>query len=154
MSDIPVEELLAQIQRHLDARQGARAGEVAPLPHGDRFSATVYDSLEEASAVMDAIRVESFVSPSHLPLIGGAWQKVRWLAHDLVVYYVNRLAGAQGVFNREIVVALKGLVVDLDRGGQADPSEEFADLRREVAALRDQVAALRAQSAAHPSDQT
>ena len=27
MSDVPVEQLLAQIQRHLDARQGTRRGQ-------------------------------------------------------------------------------------------------------------------------------
>lgn len=146
MSDVPVEKLLAQIQRHLDARQGARAGEVAPLPHGDRFSTTVYDALEEASAVMDTIRVAPFVSPAHLPVVGGVLQKARRLAHDLVVYYVNRLAGAQSVFNRQIAAALIALVADLDRGGQANPKDDIVALRKEVAALRSQVAALEATS--------
>jgi hypothetical protein len=152
MSDVPVEELLAQIQRHLDARQGVRTGDSAPALHGDRFSAAVYDALEEAGAVLDTVRVELSLSPPHLPLIGGAWQKARRLAHDLVVYYVNRLAGAQGVFNREIVTALRGLVADLDRGGPADSSEEIAELRREITTLRDQLAALRSQSIAASSD--
>jgi len=152
MSDVPVEELLAQIQRHLDARQGASSGSATPAPHGDRFSAAVYDALEEASVVLDAVRVEPFLAPSQLPLIGGAWQKARRLAHDLVVYYVNRLAGAQGAFNREIVAALRGMVADLDRGGPADPGEEIAELRREVAALREQVALLRSQRVAGASN--
>jgi hypothetical protein len=152
MSDVPVEELLTQIQRHLDARQGPRGGDSAPAPHGDRFSVAVYDALEEASAVMDTIRVEPFLTPSHLPVIGGMWQRLRGAAHSLVVYYVNRLAGAQGAFNREIAAALKGLVADLDRGGRADPREELAELRRELMALRAQVAALRAQSETRPVD--
>ncbi len=151
MADEPVEELLAQIQRHLDARQGARGGVAAP-PRGDRFSPAVYDALEEAGAALDTVRVEPFLSPPHLPLIGGVWQKVRRPAHDLAVYYVNRLAGVQAVFNREIVAALRGLVADLDRGGSADLGEEIAALRREVAALRREVAALRLQNAPPPSD--
>jgi hypothetical protein len=149
MSDVPVEELLAQIQRHLDARQGVRASEVAALPHGDRFSTTVYDSLEEASAVMDTIRVAPFVSPAHLPVVGGVWQKARGLAHGLVVYYVNRLAGVQGVFNREITAAVTALVADLDRDGRADAKDDMLTLRAELAALRAQVAALEATSV-HP----
>lgn len=152
MSDVPIEDLLAQIQCHLDARRGVRTGDAASALHGDRFSAAVYDALEEADAALDTIRVEPFLSPPHLPLLGGPWQKVRRLAHALVVYYVNRLAGAQGVFNREVVAALRGLVADLDRGGPADPGEEIAELRREIAALRDQVAVLRAQHAAGTSD--
>lgn len=152
MSDVPVEEMLAQIQRHLDARQGGRGGGVA-APHGDRFSPSVYEALEEAGAMLDTVRVEPFLSPLRLPLIGDVWQKVRRPAHDLVIYYVNRLAGAQAAFNREIVTALRGLVADLDRGGAADPAEEIAALRREVAALRQQVAALQPQNAAPPSDE-
>jgi len=142
MSDVPVEELLAQIQRHLDARQGASSGSATPAPHGDRFSAAVYDALEEASVVLDAVRVEPFLAPSQLPLIGGAWQKARRLAHDLVVYYVNRLAGAQGAFNRQITAALTALITDLDRGGRADLAAEVALLRDDTAALKAQVSAL------------
>ncbi|MGC8780462.1 MAG: hypothetical protein ACP5UQ_06315 [Anaerolineae bacterium] len=153
MSDLPVEELLAQIQRHLEARRGVHSSDAAPASHGDRFSAAVYDALAEADAMLDTVRVDPFLSPPHLPLLGGAWQKVRKLAHDLVIYYVNRLAGAQGAFNREIVTALRGLVADLDRGGPANPDEKIAELQREIAALREQVAALRAQSAARLSDQ-
>lgn len=139
MSDQPVEQLLEQIQRHLDARQGVRAGAVAAPPRGDRFSAAVYDTLQEAGVVMDAIHVQPALTPPHLPLIGGLWQKVRGQAHALAVFYVNRLAGLQGVFNREILAALSALVGDLDRGGRADPGGDVASLRAEVAALRAQV---------------
>lgn len=143
MSDVPVEQLLEQIQRHLDARQGRRDSVAAP-PHGGRFSPMVYDTLEEAGVIMDTIRVEPSLTPPHLPLIGGLWQKARGQVHNLVVFYANRLAGVQGVFNREIVAALSALVTDLDRGGQADFGGEIAALRKEVDALRAQVAALQA----------
>lgn len=149
MPDVSVAELLAQIQRHLDARQGARGSADASPAHGDRFSTTIYDALEEASAVMDTIRVEPFVSPAHLPVVGGVWQKARGLAHGLVVYYVNRLAGVQGVFNREITAAVTALVADLDRGGRADAEDDMLALRAELAALKAQVADLEATSA-HP----
>jgi len=139
MSHASVEQLLEQIQRHLDARQGAHQGPAAVHGHGDRFSETVYDTLEEAGVVLDSIRVHSALTPPHLPLIGGVWQKVRGRAHDLVVFYVNRLAGVQSVFNREILAVLSAVVSDLDRGGRADLGSEFAALRAEVAALRAQV---------------
>jgi hypothetical protein len=143
MSAIPVEQLLEQIQRHLDARQGPHTRSAAPL-HGDRFSETVYDTLEEAGVIMDSIRVQPSLTPPHLPLIGNLWQRVRVQGHDLVVFYVNRLAGAQGAFNREIVGALTALVCDLDRGGRAAPEAEIAVLRAELQALRAEVDALKA----------
>lgn len=144
MADVPVEQLLEQIQRHLDTRQGARVGGVAAPLRGDRFSETVYEALEESSVVMDAIHVQPSLTPPRLPLIGGPWQKMRGQAHALVVFYVNRLAGLQGVFNREIVAALTALVHDLDRGGRADPEAELAALRAELHALRAEVDTLKA----------
>ena len=136
MSDAPVEQLLEQIQRHLDARQGVSIGSAAVSGHGDRFSTAVYDALDEASVVMDSIYVQPALTPPHLPLIGGLWQKVRIQAHNLVVFYVNRLAGLQGVFNREIMAALSGLVRDLDHDSREDVRAEIAALRAEVSALR------------------
>lgn len=147
MADVPVEQLLEQIQRHLDARQGVSIGSVAVSGHGDRFSTTVYDALDEASVVMASIHVEPALTPPYLPLIGGLWQKVRIQAHSLVVFYVNRLAGLQGVFNREAVAALTVLVRDLDSGGRADSRCEITALRAEVSALRAEVDALKAGAA-------
>jgi hypothetical protein len=70
-------------------------------------------------------------------------------AHKLVVFYVNRLAGAQGTFNREIVGALIALVYDLDRGGRANPEAEIAALRADVDALRAEVDALKTNAPEH-----
>jgi hypothetical protein len=139
MADVPIEQMLEQIQRHLDARQGALAGSAAASSHGDRFSEMVYDSLEEAGVVIDSIQIQPALTPPHLPLIGDVWQKVRWQAHALVVFYVNRLAGTQGVFNRAIMGALTVLVSDLDRGGRANLEAEIAELRAELQALRAEV---------------
>lgn len=144
MADEPVEVLLARIQRYLDAKQGqALSAHAAPTRFGGSFSDEVYDRLEEAEAVMGAISVQPFLSPPHIPIIGGLWQRVRLAAHQLVVFYVNRLAGAQGTFNREIAGGLAALVHDLDRGGRANPDAEAAALRAEVRALRAEVEALK-----------
>jgi hypothetical protein len=150
VADEPVEVLLARIQRHLDAKMGQAApAQTAPAQSGGGFSNEVYDRLEEADVVMGAISVQPFLSPSHIPIIGGLWQRVRLAAHQLVVFYVNRLAGAQGTFNREIVGALTALVHDLDRGGRVNPDTEIAALRAEVRALRVEVDALKANASEH-----
>jgi hypothetical protein len=116
---------------------------------GGDFSEEVYDRLEEADAVMGAISVEPFLSPPHIPIVGGLWQRVRLAAHQLVVFYVNRLAGAQGTFNREIAGALTALVHDLDRGGRANPEADLATLRAEMRALRAEVEALKTNTPGH-----
>lgn len=150
MTDEPVEALLERIQRHLDAKEGQAApAQAAPARSGGSFSEEVYDRLEEADAVMGAISVQPFLSPAHIPIIGDLWQRVRLAAHQLVVFYVNRLAGAQGTFNREITGALTALVHDLDRGGRANPDADLAALRAEVNALRAEVDALKSNTRGH-----
>jgi hypothetical protein len=143
MSDESVKALLERIQHHLDAKRGAVATPIEAVRSGG-FSAEVYERLEDADAVSSALSVQPFLSPSHIPVVGAMWQRVRLAAHRLVVFYVNRLAGAQAAFNREVVAVLTFLVRDLDRGGRANPEAEIAALRAEVSALRAEVAALKA----------
>jgi hypothetical protein len=150
VADESVEVLLERIQRHLDAKQGqAPPAHAAPARSDGSFSDEVYDRLEEADVVIGAISVQPFLSPRQIPIIGGLWQRVRLAAHQLVVFYVNRLAGAQGAFNREIAGAVTALVHDLDRGGRANPDAEVAALRAEVAALRADVDTLKSNTRGH-----
>ena len=150
MTDEPVEALLERIQRHLDVKKGQAApAQAASARSGGSFSEEVYDRLEEADAVIGAISVQPFLSPPHILVIGGLWQRARLAAHQLVVFYVNRLAGAQGTFNREIVGALTALIHDLDRGGRVNLDTEIAALRAEVRALRAEVDALKSNTRGH-----
>lgn len=146
MSKVPIEELLERVQKHLDARKGA-SPKVETVHRGGFFSPAVYDQLEEAGAVMGSIYVKPFLTPPHLPVIGGLWQRMRSAAHELVVFYVNRLAGAQAAFNREVVACLNALVEDLDTGGRANLQSEIVALREEVKSLRAQLNALDAAAA-------
>lgn len=151
MSDEAIEALLVRIQRHLDARTKAGAGSTTAAATGHdvqrRFSPAVYERLEEAEAVLDAISVQPSLTPPHLPLVGPLWQRVRAAAHHLVVFYVNRLAGAQGVFNRELLGGLTALIDDLEQDTPGPSDREIGALRAEVQALRGEVEALKARSA-------
>lgn len=145
MVEEPIEMLLARIQRHLDRRAGQSAPNQPALPRmNGRFSAEVYKRLTEADAIKDAIAVELSLVPSSLPLLGSLWQRVRMAAHQLVVFYVNRLAGAQAAFNRELLAALIALVRELERSEPTALEAEVAKLRAEVQALRAEVQALQA----------
>ncbi|MCS7220896.1 MAG: hypothetical protein RML36_14525 [Anaerolineae bacterium] len=145
MVEESVEVLLDRIQRYLDSRVGqpTSARPAALLAMKGRFSTEVYERLTEADAIKDAIAVELSLTPFSLPLLGGLWQKARMAAHRLVVFYVNRLAGSQAAFNREIVAGLIALVRDLERDEPAALEAEVARLRTEVQALQAEVAALR-----------
>ncbi len=141
----PVEVLLDRIQRYLDRRAGQPAPSQPALPRmNGRLSAEVYERLTEADAIKDAIAVELSLAPSSLPLLGSLWQRARMAAHQLVVFYVNRLAGAQAAFNRELLAALIALVRDLERSEPAALEAEVARLRAEIQALQAEVKALQA----------
>ncbi len=149
MAEEAVEVLLERIQRHLDARVRQAPAPASVTAMRSRvpqsFVPAVYEHLEEAEAVMEGISVQPFLTPLQMPLIGRLWQRLRAAAHQLVVFYVNRLAGAQGAFNREIFGTVAALVEDLDRA-RVDRDAEIAALRAEVQALRDEVASLRARA--------
>ena len=154
--EIKIEDLLARIQAYLDTRQGTTqpGGRGVSIRPRGAFSAEVYERLEEAEVIAEAVHVTPFLTPVHLPIVGALWQRIRGAAHDLAIFYVNRLAGAQAAFNREVVAGWAALVDDLDRGGRANSADDLASLRAEVAALRDQVAALRAQDETRPAGRT
>lgn len=141
MSETPVEELLDRVQCHLSRKKDAVLGMDTSRRKGV-FSEAVYEGIEEAQAILSAIYVQPFLTAPRIPLVGRLWQRLRIAAHGLVVFYVNRLAGLQGAFNREVTVCLDALANDLDTGGRASLQNELKTLRSEVQALRAQIEAL------------
>ena len=145
MVEEPIEVLLDRIQRYLDGRVGRPAPSQPTLPRmNGRLLAEVYERLTEADAIKDAIAVELSLAPSSLPLLGSLWQRARMAAHQLVVFYVNRLAGAQAAFNRELLAALIALVREVERSEPTRLEAEVAKLQAEVQALRTEIQALQA----------
>jgi hypothetical protein len=54
------------------------------------------------------------LTESRLPLVGGVAQRLRAALHELVLFYVNRLAARQIRFNEHTARALVVLVRDLE----------------------------------------
>jgi hypothetical protein len=144
-----VDTLLAHITDHIATHRSAPPAPPAAARKG-HFSETTYDRIDEAAVLADSVHVQPFLTPSGAPIIGGLWQRVRASAHQLVVYYVNRHAGAQVAFNREITGGLRDLVQDLDEDGGPATAMEVAALRAEVRALRERLDRLE-QGAAAPA---
>jgi hypothetical protein len=106
-----------------------------------RFSPEVYANLRRANATADRIAVSQQVSEQRIPVIGGVLQRVRQALHQLVVYYVNMLAGNQIRFNESMATAVTSLVADLEH------ETELASLQAEVQALQARLAALETKEA-------
>ncbi len=111
-------------------------------PEGKRhFDKVVYHNLRRANATYDGITVKKYVSPRSVPLVGKLVQRLRGVAHDLVIYYVNMLGSRQMLFNGALVHLLNSLMEGLEQDA-AHNAQELAALQAQVRALRAQVAEL------------
>lgn len=101
-------------------------------PEGD-FDVDLYYHLRRANEAYPHVGAESDLAPSpatRLPLIGPLWARVRRQAHNLVLFYLNKLAGRQATVNRHLVSVLNRMSIQL----QAQEAE-LECLRKEVERL-------------------
>jgi hypothetical protein len=134
--EIDVEDIMRQIRAHIARRQGQMAGTTPPPPRDGRMAQELYDELYQANATFDKAYVSPYLTASHVPLVGGLWQRARQSAHNLVIFYANRLAAAQMGFNHHVVRVLNEIVRALD---EDDSAARLARLEQEVAELRAQL---------------
>lgn len=129
------------IMRQVRALLGEQLPAVERLPHdaGRAPVSPAFDELRGAEAGVRGLEATPYVAPARVPLIGGLLDRARLAFHRLVVFYVSRLADAQGRFNRETVAALEGLA--------ASDADRIARLEGQVAALEARVRALEAAGA-------
>lgn len=134
--EIDIEDIMRQIRAHIARRQGQVSGAMVPPPHQGRLRPELYDELYQANVTYDKLTLSPYLTPTRLPFVGGLWQRLRRAAHNLVIFYVNRLAVAQAAFNAHAVRVLNYIVRSLD---EDETPERLARLEREVAELRAQL---------------
>jgi hypothetical protein len=105
----------------------AYADGLYPLSPDAVFGRDLYESVRYAGLGYDKVNVEMALTESRLPLIGGAVQQLRAALHQLVLFYVNRLAARQIRFNEQVARSLAAMVRDLEA--------EVRDLRARIAEL-------------------
>ena len=146
--EVNVEEIMARIRERVQQRR-ARAeaeglaydrlvdGDLAFDASGRRLGADFYYDLYQARQGADSIWVSlSVIGNQRYPQMLGAFiTRIHHAAHQLVLYYVNMLAGRQVNFNRAVIGAVSGL---------AEANESMAErmeaLEKEVADLRERLA--------------
>ena len=135
--DLDAEAIMREIRARIRARRAeakargldfeAYADGLYPLPPDALFSRDLYEAVRYVGLGWDKVGVEMALTESRLPLVGGLVQRLRTALHELVLFYVNRLAARQIRFNEQTARALTILVRDLEA--------EIADLRARVTAL-------------------
>ncbi|MBN1135179.1 MAG: hypothetical protein JXM73_01245 [Anaerolineae bacterium] len=135
--DLDTEAVMREIRARIRARRAeakakgldfeAYAEGLYPLPPDALFGRDLYEAVRYVGLGWDKVGVEMALTESRLPLIGGLVQRLRAALHELVLFYVNRLAARQVRFNEQTARALAALVGDLEA--------EIVELRARLAAL-------------------
>ncbi len=106
-------------------------------PEGEDYDADLYYHLRQANQHYHQLGVEMVLAPSprsRIPLIGPWWDRVRREAHQLVLFYVNRLAQRQVTVNRHLVSTLNRMAVQIQ------------EQQRQIRALQDELRKLRGEA--------
>jgi hypothetical protein len=85
-------------------------------PGGEDYDIELYFHLRRANETYHQIGVESLIVPSlwsSIPILGPLWDRIRREAHNLVLFYVNKLAQRQATVNRHLVSTLNRMVLQI-----------------------------------------
>ncbi len=135
--DLDAETIMQEIRARLRARreqaevQGldfeAYADGLYPLDADAVLSRELHEAVRSAGLGYDKVNVEMMLTETQMPLLGGVVHRVRSALHELVLFYVNRLALRQTHYNEQTARALVAMVRDVE--------EELRDLRARVSSL-------------------
>lgn len=142
--EIDVDQIVAQIQARICARRAALGEPRQDVPTfgaaaypGEPVGAhdvDLYYHLRKANQTYTQLEIEPVLAPStatRVPILGRLWGRARLEAHNLVLFYLGRLAQQQLVVNRHLVGTLNRLAAQL----QAQQAELDA-LRADIEATR------------------
>jgi metal-sulfur cluster biosynthetic enzyme len=134
---LDAEEIMQEIRARLRARRDeARArgldweayvDGLYPVPSDAVFSRDLHEAVRHLSLEHDRVSVEMALTGMGLPLVGGLAQRVRAALHELVLFYVNRLATRQTRVNYQASRAMALLIRELEA--------EIRDLRARIETL-------------------
>lgn len=115
--EVDIEAVMREVRAEILAKKSARI-QNSPLlagVGGRRFPPAFYDHLYQAGLTFDVSIVELHVTKIPIPIIGPLVEKLRQKFHELVLFYVNRLAAEQAEVNENLLSALSILSQELER---------------------------------------
>ena len=123
-AEVDAEVIMQEIRARLHARREearargldwqAYAEGLYPIPLDATFSHDLYEAVRHLSLEYDRVAVEMMLTENQLPIVGGLVQRVRAALHELVLFYVNRLAARQTRVNYQASRAMVMLVRELE----------------------------------------
>lgn len=123
-SDVDVEGVVQEIHARLRTRReqaeargldyDSYADGRYPLPLNAIVSREVYYALRRVQMACDKVNVEMMLTETRVPVVGGLVHRIRRALHELVLFYVQRLAARQTSFNQQTASALATIVRDME----------------------------------------
>lgn len=114
--DVDIEAVMREVRAEVLAKKSARI-QNSPLAAGvggRRFPPAFYDHLYQAGLTFDVSTVELHVTKVPIPIIGPIIEKLRQKFHELVLFYVNKLAAEQAEVNENLLSAMSILSQELE----------------------------------------
>ncbi len=115
------------------------AAEYPGEPVGEEYDADLYYHLRRANEQYHRLEVDLLLSPSPfssrlsaIPILGRWWERIRREAHQLVLFYLNRLAQQQVKVNRHLVSTLNRMAVQIQ-----EQQRRIRSLEEELRRLRE-----------------
>jgi hypothetical protein len=115
--NVDIEGIMREVRAEVLAKKSARIKN-SPLASGvggRRFSPAFYDHLYQAGLTFDVSTVELHVTKIPIPIIGSIVEKLRQKFHELVLFYVNKLAAEQAEVNEHLLSAVSILSQELEQ---------------------------------------
>jgi hypothetical protein len=117
MPAVDIEAIMREVRAEILAKKSARI-QNSPLAAGvggRRFQPAFYDHLYQAGLTFDVSLVELHVTKIPIPIIGPLVERLRRKFHELVLFYVNRLAAEQADVNESLLNALSIMSQELEQ---------------------------------------
>jgi hypothetical protein len=114
--NVDIEAIMREVRAEVLAKKSARI-QNSPLSGGvggRRFPPAFYDHLYQAGLTFDVSTVELHVTKIPIPIIGPLVEKLRQKFHELVLFYVNKLAAEQAQVNEHLLSAISVLGQELE----------------------------------------
>jgi hypothetical protein len=115
--EVDIEAIMREVRAEILAKKSARI-QNSPLAAGvggRRFPPAFYDHLYQAGLTFDVSTVELHVTKIPIPIIGPLVERLRRKFHELVLFYVNRLAAEQADVNESLLNALSIMSQELEQ---------------------------------------
>lgn len=131
--NVDIETIMREVRAEVLAKKSARI-QNSPLTAGvggRRFPPAFYDHLYQAGLTFDVSTVELHVTKIPIPIIGPIIESLRQKFHELVLFYVNKLAAEQAEVNENLLSALNILSQELEQMPDWEDNRHLANQQSE-----------------------